>query len=915
MIEDNHKKNKKSIENQINTINKSVKVAQTTIDKSKKTTLYEVNSFIGKINKTFTILSNSVVRLTNISSKMMEHQTKLIKDFNPNNKNTNIMIGLTKSIRDDIKEIKNVGLLNANYTKYKNRMDEDQYIFYQDTVQGSIKKQKVNIDDPKKRKTIIRDFAESWIDAQGNNNKKWQDKMLKAVMDLKSGLIGMSSRIQIAWQNTLLNHPMFRNLTLMGDVFKSAFSGVMGLLFSPRGGDATEIKKATNTSNVFAKISNMLALIYTGIMPNLRQIKLYNQELVTKLVGEKSSQRVQQSEKITWTVFDKITNFIKGDYNSEKGLSELLIDQIVDNLNLDKDAVKRAGLNKISDFNPFSIWSKISQNKEMIKESFEPYTNSIKDFKDKVFDKTISAVDKSRKKLISAFDKTSNFFEDKYKYYKSEYKEHGAGQMAVRAAIRGKTFGQLEGKKYFRENDGFDYKRLMGNMAVLYGTGGWYAGDRYIGEGGKINTDELMKTGKQIKNIPSNIKDKYSNWSFDREWNKRAKEKKKDWKKAQVAPLESFAKAKSKPYKVFEDGAVNVHKGEIIGKTESIKKWVGNKWENVKNKRREKRENKLDQNINTIKQSVKDMVTDIKFASVYRDISLKKEDEKIKLQKEQLKQSGKTFNLFRQMNLVFSKIKRTIKSFKIWHWIMALSGMIKNSFGSFVSMLTTGITSSISGLIGGISGFLLKSITGGAKGIIGLGGILQAGTDFLSGAIFDSDKWLGIRPGEKDSTLLQRIEGGIGAALGGTSKAYSKEGVLWGMVKGAAIGAPFGGPIGAGIGALAGGILGFVGGENIAKSLQLITDSIASASKAVWKLIKSPIVYMKELVGKAWTAIKEKTANIWDKAQEAANMVVDNIKKPFYRMKESIDIMWYKFGEKYPKIQEFISKILFNQWT
>ena len=123
--------------------------------------------------------------------------------------------------------------------------------------------------------------------------------MLKAILDLKLGLIGMTSRITIAWQQTLMNHPMFRNLTLMGDIFKSAFTGVMGLLFSPRGGDLSEIKKATNTTNVFAKISNLLALLYSGIMPNLRQIKLYNQELVSKLVGKEATKRVKKSEKTT----------------------------------------------------------------------------------------------------------------------------------------------------------------------------------------------------------------------------------------------------------------------------------------------------------------------------------------------------------------------------------------------------------------------------------------------------------------------------------------------------------------------------------------------------------------------------------------------------------------------------------------
>ncbi len=65
---------------------------------------------------------------------------------------------------------------------------------------------------------IIKTFIDEFQRARDTRQESHQKRLLKAILELKVGLIGMTSRMRIAWQRTLLQHPTFRNILLFSDI-------------------------------------------------------------------------------------------------------------------------------------------------------------------------------------------------------------------------------------------------------------------------------------------------------------------------------------------------------------------------------------------------------------------------------------------------------------------------------------------------------------------------------------------------------------------------------------------------------------------------------------------------------------------------------------------------------------------------
>lgn len=192
------------------------------------------------------------------------------------------------------------------------------------------------------RKGFISEFVSAYKIAQEDEEKSWQDRLLKAVLELKVGLIGMTSRLRIAWQSMLLDHPVMRNMLMFGQTLKTAFTGGLKFLFGARGGAASRLAGAQKTSNVFDKIVNVISLIYMDFLPKLNNLVKYSKELVEFQTGEKTGEYKEK----TWTMFDKLKDFMDGKKSEKVPLKEKIISGLISKLDLDETAT-RSGLQNI----------------------------------------------------------------------------------------------------------------------------------------------------------------------------------------------------------------------------------------------------------------------------------------------------------------------------------------------------------------------------------------------------------------------------------------------------------------------------------------------------------------------------------------------------------------------------------------
>ena len=215
------------------------------------------------------------------------------------------------------------------------------------------------------QKGIIKTFIEEFQKVRDTKEASWQRRLLKAVLELKVAMVGMTSRLRIAWQRTLLQHPAFRNMLLFSDIMQSAIISPLQFLFGARGGYTGEVRKATSTHNVFLKVSNMLSLIYTTLMPKIDDLLIYTKAQAEAIVGGP----ISPSQTYTYTMFDKIREFMTS--RSIVSTSKAMFDGMIDNLGLDKEAMAEAGISKFSDFmKPGRVLKRMGVTKQNVQEKF-----------------------------------------------------------------------------------------------------------------------------------------------------------------------------------------------------------------------------------------------------------------------------------------------------------------------------------------------------------------------------------------------------------------------------------------------------------------------------------------------------------------------------------------------------------------
>jgi len=194
-------------------------------------------------------------------------------------------------------------------------------------------------------------------------------------------------------------------------------------------------------------------------------------------------------------------------------------------------------------------------------------------------------------------------------------------------------------------------------------------------------------------------------------------------------------------------------------------------------------------------------------------------------------------------------------------WYKTISwgfGLFKSGFTKLVSVLTLGM---------GVKGFLkfgtkkLASSLMTGRGLAGAAGIGMAGYDAYQG-VKKAKEW-----------KTSKTAAGIGAALGGAGEGGVGS-ALKGAAKGALIGSMIFPGLGTAIGGLVGGIAGYFGGKNIAKSLDFVMGSL----KKAWKVMKTAIMYP----FKMWMYVAKKFTGFFGNIKDMASNAISGIYKWVY---------------------------------
>jgi len=180
------------------------------------------------------------------------------------------------------------------------------------------------------------DTAKSIGATYAQQTREWQEKLLKATIDMRLAMVGMTSQIRLAWQRMLTEHPFFRSMRSTFDVMSTVFISPFKILFGMRGGYARFLPKGRNA---FQNMNSVLGLIFTMFLPKLDKMTYYLGDMHEQMVKSKSEFEDQDQQ---WSIFGKISNFLKGK-KDEKTIKETVFDYMVETFDLDKDALQDAG--------------------------------------------------------------------------------------------------------------------------------------------------------------------------------------------------------------------------------------------------------------------------------------------------------------------------------------------------------------------------------------------------------------------------------------------------------------------------------------------------------------------------------------------------------------------------------------------
>lgn len=224
---------------------------------------------------------------------------------------------------------------------------------------------------PKEKRGLIEDFINSWKKAKDVRLMRWQDRLLKATLELKVALVGTTERWRLAWHETLVQHPTFRNIIALSKGFHTAISFPMKYLFKAEGGYLSEIKRVTKGKNVFKNIANALCMMYAQWSPKIDLIA----KSVSKLEGKKYKEAVRDVEGLTR--FEKLKAWAKKKPEKKKKkrpIGETLLSTYASIAGLSEGDLKKAGLKTLDDILPGNLMKKAGITKEVMSKKWTAWT-------------------------------------------------------------------------------------------------------------------------------------------------------------------------------------------------------------------------------------------------------------------------------------------------------------------------------------------------------------------------------------------------------------------------------------------------------------------------------------------------------------------------------------------------------------
>ncbi len=280
----------------------------------------------------------------------------------------------------------------------------------------------------KVQRTLIKSFVHGYKTARDPGEKTWQDRMLKATVEMKIAMTGMTSRLRIAWQRVLTEHPFFKNMLGAFEIFKMSVFSPIKFLFGMRGGYRRYLPRSQNQ---FENISQGINVTFVQQMIRLDKIIFYlktitditlekEKKLKDRILGTGKDRAKDLEEKFEqqraekeFSLFGQIKDFMSGKKKKEEeaqGWRKKLFSTFTAQLDLDVETMKKSKISGFGDmFNPFRVLRGAGLGKEDIKAKTEKQREQFSEFAQKGKSKYSDIKGRAKEKKAGLLTKLPKF--------------------------------------------------------------------------------------------------------------------------------------------------------------------------------------------------------------------------------------------------------------------------------------------------------------------------------------------------------------------------------------------------------------------------------------------------------------------------------------------------------------------------
>ena len=217
---------------------------------------------------------------------------------------------------------------------------------------------------PTKSKTFVSGFIRSFINVNEQVQLPWQKRLIRSLTEIRVGMLGDSNRFKLAFERTLVEHPVFRGIFTFTSWLTKATKGIFGIFTtSGKSKYARDIPKSTNA---MSRTADTLRVLYIGTMERLDKVLSYQEQshayMSRQLTGEENNLKGSQAWTTKW---QKFLHTMGADVTKKDPLLQRLMDPMSKYLGLDKQSLKKAGYNDIKDiFRPVKTYKLITKGND-----------------------------------------------------------------------------------------------------------------------------------------------------------------------------------------------------------------------------------------------------------------------------------------------------------------------------------------------------------------------------------------------------------------------------------------------------------------------------------------------------------------------------------------------------------------------